>query len=150
MYLTINGKDYEARTDFKFQRVADDKYSQKDKDGKKVQDGFQTIYTGLLEYDPTALSHFWDCALSHLKEKPSLDAIDNALLEAAGEEQNFDPLFQDAFSRLDESGFFRQKVKTFWKHTEMAQAYMEDDKEKEAFKGMLEEMKLNRQNLSKK
>jgi hypothetical protein len=147
-YLTINNTQYEARTDFKFQRVADDKYFEKDEKGKKIQDGFQTIYANLLEYNPLYLSYFWDCALSHHKQKPSIQDIDEALLEAAGEECDFDPLFTEAFAMLDNAGFFRKQVNKFWKNTELVKNHLKDEEEAQAYEEMLNEMKETREKLN--
>lgn len=148
MHLTINGQQYEARTDFKFQRIADEKYFEKDENGKKVQDGFQTIYANLMEYDNVALSAFWDCALSHHKQKPSLNDIDEALLEAAGEEYDFEPLFKEAFAKLDNAGFFKKKVTKFWRNTELVKKHLNGEEEILAYNEMLDEMKEARKNLN--
>lgn len=147
-YLTIGGKQFEARTDFKFQSVADKKYSEKDADGKKLQGGVETIYSNLLEEDNLYLAYFWDCALSHYKDKPSVQEIENALMDAAGSECDFEPLFQDAFAQLDNSGFFRKKVKKFWKNLGMMEKMLNDESEKELYESQMSEYKETRSRLN--
>jgi hypothetical protein len=147
-FLTINGTEYEAQVIFKFRRTAEKKYSKKGDKGND-QDGFTVIYNGLLEGDVGYLSAFWDCALSHVKEKPSLDAIEEALLKSSGDDQDFEPLFKEAFGALDKSGFFRQQVRNFWKNVDIMKDFTETEKEQEAAEQMINEMKANRERLTK-
>lgn len=109
-YLEINGKEYEAKTNFKFERRADEKYST-DELG-----GFLTIYLGLLQYDAKAILQFWDCALAHYKDKkPSLEEIEEALEKRIEEDGDTEKLLKEAFKALDESGFFKKQLKSIWK-----------------------------------
>ncbi|MED4374034.1 tail assembly chaperone, partial [Bacillus licheniformis] len=63
--LEIEGKQYQARCDFKFERTAEEKYNEKDESGNK-QGGLRNVYLGLLEQRSSLyLIRFWDCALSH-------------------------------------------------------------------------------------
>lgn len=116
--LTIKEKDYEAKCNFKFDKLADEKYSEEDKNGNK-SGGFHTIYTGLLQYSNKHLVYFWDCALAYLgKAKPSLADIEEALetrIEADGDTEY---LFKEAFKTVDESGFFKRQAKNFWRNME--------------------------------
>jgi len=140
-YLTIDGKEYEARTDFKFERTANEKYNQTDAEGNK-QGGLVTIYGNLLEFDTLYLAAFWDCALAHLKgDKPSLESIEKAILDYMDEHNDLDQLFKDAFRKLDNSGFFRKKVKKFWKNMEMMKDFVEGEMEKRSVEEMIEEAK---------
>lgn len=146
--LTIGNKQLEARTDFKFERVANEKYNEPDSQGNK-QGGLINIYSNLLEYDTLYLAAFWDCALSHLKsEKPSLESIENAILEHIEEHGDAEQLFKEAFQKLDNSGFFRKKVKKYWKNLEMMKGFAEDEKEKKAIDEIIEEAKNNRKQLT--
>lgn len=119
-FLTIDGKDYEAKCNFKFDRVAEERYNEADKDGNKMG-GFMSIYMNLLQFDPTALSAFWDCALSHLGKnlKPSQEQIENALMEKIEEEGDTEGLIKEAFGVIDNSGFFKKQAKNFWKDLEI-------------------------------
>jgi len=146
--LTIGNKQYEARTDFKFERVANERYDQADPEGNK-QGGLITIYSNLLEYDTLYLAAFWDCALSHLKgDKPSLDSIETAILNHIEEHGDADQLFKDAFQRLDNSGFFRKKVKKYWKNLNMMLDFVETEQEKKAVQEIIEEAKQARNDLN--
>jgi Phage tail assembly chaperone protein, TAC len=141
-YLTIKGKEYEARTDFKFQRTADKKYTNKE------ASGFMVIYAGLLDGDVGQLASFWDCAISHHKQRPSLDDIEEALYEAGGEEQDYEQLFKDAFSQLDNAGFFRKQVNNYWKNAEMMKDFVENEKEAKGVEIMVENQKASREHLN--
>jgi hypothetical protein len=117
--LTINGTDHEAKCNFKFDRLAEERYNEADKDGNKMG-GFMSIYMNLLQFDPTALSAFWDCALSHLgKGKPGQEDIENALMEQIDKEGDTEGLIKEAFGVIDNSGFFKKQAKNFWKDLEM-------------------------------
>lgn len=105
-------KEFEAKTNFKFERLAEEKYS-KDADGKTLG-GFMSVYLGLLAYEPLSLAAFWDCALHHYrKDKPTIVQIEDAL-EKLLEEDDEAP-FKAAFKVLDAAGFFRKRVKDIWK-----------------------------------
>ncbi|MEK4922026.1 tail assembly chaperone [Cytobacillus sp. FSL R5-0569] len=146
--LTIGEREYEARTDFKFEKVANEKYNEEDSQGNK-QGGLINIYSKLLEFDILFLSAFWDCALSHLKsEKPSLESIENAILKHIEENGDADQLFKDAFRKLDNSGFFKQKVKKYWKNLNLMSDFGETENEKKAILEMIEEAKENRKFLT--
>lgn len=117
--LTIKGKEYEGKCSFKFDRLADKKYGAKDKDGNDAG-GFMSLYMSLLQYSNTHLVAFWDCALEHLgKEKPSVDAIEQAIEERIDEDGDTSNLFKEAFNAVDESGFFKLQAKNFWKSLEV-------------------------------
>ena len=146
--LNIKGTTYEARTDFKFQQVADEKYSERDDKGKKVQSGLEVIYANLLEEDILYLSYFWDCALSHLRERPSLSEIQEALIHEAGTDADYEHFFKAAFSKLDNAGFFRKQVKKFWKNLSSARKILKEEMEKEMFEEMFTEMQEARSRLN--
>ncbi|MDA1478360.1 tail assembly chaperone [Bacillus changyiensis] len=116
--LEIDGKQFEARCDFKFERTAEAKYNEPDADGNK-QGGLRTIYLNLLEQRKLLyLVGFWDCALSHLKDKkPSVEKIEEALEKVINEEgaKGTERLYKEAFQAVDQSGFFIVQVKNIWK-----------------------------------
>ena len=73
-----------------------------------------SVYFKLLQFENDGLLAFWDCGLAHYKkDKPSLEQIEEALEEKI--EQDSDKAFSEAFTVLDESGFFKKKVNTIWK-----------------------------------
>lgn len=144
--LNVKGKDYTANLTFKFREMAEKKYSKKTKDNEI--DGFTNIYSNLLDKDVSYLSAFWDCALSQYKDRPSKEEIEEALIETAGEEQDYEKLLQDAFTALDNSGFFRERVKKFWKQTEIAKNFLDEEREQKAFEMELKTMLENREQLT--
>ena len=128
--LSINGKDYEAKCNFKFDRLADERYNEEDKDGNKMG-GFMSIYMNLLQFDPSALSAFWDCALSYLgKGRPSQEEVENALMEKIDEEGDTEGLIKEAFGVIDNSGFFKKQAKNFWKDLEIMKTTGKTEEEK--------------------
>jgi hypothetical protein len=142
--LNVNGKQYEGKVSFKFSEVADKKYAKESDQGET--DGMHVIYSQLLEGNTSALSSFWDCALSHHKQRPTVDAIQDAL-EEQGEEDDFDILFKDAFTAMDESGFFKKRRNNFWKNLELFKKFVKTDEEREAAKLHIQNMKESRAQL---
>lgn len=113
-FLEINGKEYEAKTNFKFERAADAKYSRTE-DGQDIG-GFLTIYLGLLQYETKAVLQFWDCALAHYKEnKPSIEEIEEAIEARIEQDGDTEKLLKEAFRALDDAGFFKKQLRSIWK-----------------------------------
>lgn len=128
-FLTIGEKQYEAKANFKFERVAEKKY----KDEKGEMSGLETIYQNLMSYKTSSLLAFWDCATAHLgKSQPSVEKIEDALVEVIenSSEDEVEQLFKDAFQTVDTSGFFRLQLKEFWKNLDLIDKLAEDEKEK--------------------
>lgn len=127
-FLEINGKELEAKCNFRFERLADKKYSEQDQDGNDVG-GFHGIYTNLLQYSNKHLLAFWDCALDYLvKDKPKLEEIEAAIEQRIEEDGDTEKLFKEAFNTVDESGFFKKQAKNYWKNIK---AYKETGKTEE-------------------
>jgi hypothetical protein len=143
--LNVNGKQYEGKVSFKFSEVADKKYAKESDQGET--DGMHVIYSQLLEGNTAALSSFWDCALSHHKQRPTVEAIQEAL-EEQGEEDDFDNLFKDAFTAMDESGFFKKRRNNFWKNLELFEKFVKTEDEKEAAALHIANMKESRAQLT--
>lgn len=147
-FITIGDKELKSRTDFKFERLANERYNKEDGNGNAMG-GFLTIYMNLLEYDTSSLLAFWDCGLAHLKkDKPSTEAIEEALYEQIEEKGDTEPLFKEAFKELDESVFFKKKVKEFWKDLDGLGKHGETEKEKEQNKEMAKRMKQRRKEIT--
>lgn len=116
--LTIKGKEYEGKCNFKFDRLADEKYNEGDAKGNKTG-GFMNIYMNLMNYSNKHLVAFWDCALAHHgKSKPSVDDIEEALMDLIDENEGTEELFAEAFKAVDESGFYKKQATQFWKNLE--------------------------------
>ncbi|WP_226639327.1 tail assembly chaperone [Priestia flexa] len=125
--LTINGIQYEAKANFKFERLADKKY----KGEKEEVSALEKIYQDLMSYKIGALIKFWDCATAqHGKNQPSVEQIEDALTQVIeNDEDATEQLFKDAFQTMDKSGFFKLQLKEFWKNLDMIEKFAEDEKE---------------------
>lgn len=120
LIIEIEGKEYEGKCNFAFDRYADMKLGDTDENGQKVG-GFHNIYSRLLELDPKGLVDFWEAALHHLgsKKKPSTEALEKVLEERIDEDGDVFPAIQEAFNEIDNSGFFKRKAVNFWKDVEL-------------------------------
>ncbi|MDX1807679.1 MAG: tail assembly chaperone [Paenisporosarcina sp.] len=128
--LTVKEKEYEGKCTFKFDRLADEKYGEPDKNGKNIG-GFMNLYMALLQYSNNHLVSFWDCALDYLgKEKPSISEIEEAVEERLENDSDPKTIFQEAFKAVDDSGFFKLQAKTFWKNLELMKDKGETEEEK--------------------
>jgi len=128
-YLEINGEQYEAKTNFKFERKANEKY----KDEKQEYTGLEKIYQDLMSYKISALSAFWDCATAHYKKKqPTVEAIEDALTEIIEKDEDAaEQLFKEAFQAIDNSGFFKLQLREFWKNLDLIDKLAKDEDERE-------------------
>lgn len=137
--LNINGKGFNGKGSFAFDRLAEKKYNTPDENGNKLG-GFLNIYMGLIAKDAQRLSAFWDCALEHHeKDKPSIAVIEN-VLEDRIESEGADALFKEAFAVIDESGFYATKRNEFWKGLENLKTAGKTAEEKKANQQMYETM----------
>jgi len=103
-FLTIDEKEFHGKINFSASDRADEKY------GTQDTDGLTAIYLGLLQGEIKSIRSFWDCALLHNDNKPSIKKIEKAL-EDRIEEDGTESLFKQAFSALDKSGFFSERAK---------------------------------------
>ncbi|WP_258831446.1 tail assembly chaperone [Peribacillus frigoritolerans] len=129
--LEINGKDYEAKCTFKFERLAEKKYAEKDKSENELG-GFMSVYMNLLQYSNKHLLAFWDCALEYLSksDKPKIEDIEEALMKRIEEDDDTEKLFKEAFNAVDQSGFFKKQAKNFWKDFELMKDLGKTEEEK--------------------
>lgn len=143
--LNINGTDYKGKLSFAFERFANQKYGEVHEKTKKKEGGFQSIYLGLLSFEPEELVKFWDCALAYLGDKkPSIEEIEVAIEARIDADGDTLPATQEAYNAIDDAGFFKRKAKQFWKMFEMGEIKLKSKEEKEEFKmakEMLEEAK---------
>lgn len=141
-FLTIDGKQFEAKANFKFERTAEKKY--KDENGEIT--GLEKVYQDLMSYKTSALIAFWDCATSHYaKHQPSLEKIEEALSELIenGTEDEVEQLYKDAFQTVDNSGFFRLQLREFWNNLDLVDKLAKDETEREQAQ-LAKEMFLNK------
>jgi hypothetical protein len=126
--LTIENRQYEAKANFRFERLADKKY----KDEKGELSGLEKIYQDLMSYKISALLAFWDCATAHyVKNQPSIDKLEEALTEIIDEDPDAtEQLFKVAFQTVDNSGFFRLQLREFWNNLDMIDDMAADETEK--------------------
>ena len=127
--LTIAGKQYEAKTNFKFEKLAEKKYKNQSKENE--MSGLESIYQDLLAKKVSGLSAFWDCATAYYKnDQPDIEEIETAIETFIEENPDLDEqLYKDAFQAIDNSGFFRQQLNEFWSNLNMIEKMVEDEKE---------------------
>ncbi|MFP3422939.1 tail assembly chaperone, partial [Bacillus sp. SIMBA_161] len=79
---------------FRFSKLADKKYSKK-KEDSDPDNGFDTVFNGLMQFDNDALVAFWDCALDYdPKNKPKVAEIEIALEERFEEDGDTEAAFK--------------------------------------------------------
>ncbi|PAD36323.1 tail assembly chaperone [Terribacillus saccharophilus] len=145
--LNVNEKDYEARVTFQFNKLAKEKYYGEDKEGNKTS-GINNIYEKLLNYDHEGLIGFWDCAVAHLKDRPKLPEIEEALLKMMDEAGESEDLFKDCFKAMDESGFFKTQAKKYWKDLDRAPEFAKDAEEKKQIQTYVTRLKESREEMT--
>lgn len=142
--LNINGKEYEAKATFFFDKVAK-KFSteETDENGKKVKSpGFNAIYGGILERETDSIADFWECATAHEKVKPSREDIELAIMEEIDKSNDTINLLQGALKIMNDSGFFKQKSRLYWSQMQKAPKMVKGE-DKETTKAGIEIMKEN-------
>ena len=147
-HLKIGEKEYKADVTFEFAEKAVERYQQKDEKGNVQADGVQNIYMNILDRKTLYLAYFWDCALAYIEGQPSLKQIKTALKEAAGDNQDYEPLFKEAFQELDNAGFFKQEIKGIWKMVEQYTKMAETEQEQKMAKDEIDRMKKARKELN--
>lgn len=130
-FLTIKGKELEAKCTFGFQALADKKYSKKDQPSDE-DNGFETIYMGLIDFDNKALVAFWECATVYLSksERPSIEDIQEALEARFEEDGDSEKAVKEAFQAIDDSSFFKKKASKFWSNAEMVKEMGDNEEER--------------------
>lgn len=130
-FLTVDGKDFEGKCNFRFSKLADKKYSKK-KDDADPDNGFDTVFNGLMQFDNDALVAFWDCALDYdPKNKPKVAEIEVALEQRFEEDGDTEAAFKEAYEAIDESAFFKKKVQKYWKNIELMKDFGKNEEERE-------------------
>lgn len=135
--LEINGTQHEAKCSFAFDRVAKQKYKNFDENGQEIE-GFMSIFLGVLSFDNQSLVSFWDCALAHEENRPTVTDIENALEAIIDKTGETEPLFKEVFGAINESGFYKNPVKKFWDGLETVKTAKGTKEEKAAQMQMYE------------
>lgn len=148
-FLTIKDKEIEAKCTFGFQALADKKYSKKDEPSDE-DNGFESIYMGLIEFDNKALVAFWECATVYLtkSERPTVDDIQQALEARFEEDGDSEKAVKEAFQAIDESSFFKKKASKFWSNMEMMKEFGDTEDERKKNKMGYEAMQKARNEVS--
>lgn len=110
--LEFKDAKLKAKGTFMFDMHAE-KYAKEDKKGN-VTSGYHEILQGILDRKTTAIVHFWDCALAHVKNRPSIKEIQEVIQDVIEKEGTTLGLLQGAVQVLGESGFFKEQFKMFW------------------------------------
>jgi len=143
--LLIGENTLTAKFTFAFKNKADKEFNDLDAHGNRPG-GFNQIYQGLLQYDLNALRAFWMCGLAHLEKQPSRAEIEAALEKRIEKDGDVEPLFQEVFREIDESGFFKRAVKTYWENLELFDKIASEEEKEQAAMG-IEMMKAARAEL---
>lgn len=110
--LEFKDAKLKAKATFMFDMHAE-KYAKEDKKGN-VTSGYHEILQGILDRKTIAIVHFWDCALAHVKNRPSIKEIQEVIQDVIEKESTTLGLLQGAVQILGESGFFKEQFKMFW------------------------------------
>lgn len=138
--LVVEGNEFEGKCTYRFSKLADKKYSKK-KGESDPDNGFNTIFNGLIQFDNSALVAFWDCALDYApKDKPKIEEIEAALEARFEEDGSTEDAFKEAFKAVDESAFFGKQVQKYWKDIELMKDFGKNDEEKAQNKKMYEHL----------
>ena len=129
--LTIQDKQFTGKPTFAMARYANENYGKYIEKANKYAQGIENILSGVIEGSVDSIVQYWDAALAHLKERPSIAEIETALEERIEQEGDTEPLLKEIYRELSTSGFFKKTIKEFWKNIEMMQDFGATDKEKE-------------------
>ncbi|MDM8326709.1 tail assembly chaperone [Staphylococcus felis] len=110
--LEFKDAKLKAKGTFMFDIQAE-KYAKEDKEGN-ANSGYHEILQGILNRKTIAIVNFWDCALAHLKQRPSKEEIQEVIQEVIEKEGTTLRLLQGAIQVLGESGFFKEEFKMYW------------------------------------
>ncbi|MGM7689761.1 tail assembly chaperone [Staphylococcus felis] len=110
--LEFKDAKLKAKGTFMFDIQAE-KYAKEDKEGN-TNSGYHEILQGILNRKTIAIVNFWDCALAHLKQRPSKEEIQEVIQEVIEKEGTTLRLLQGAIQVLGESGFFKEEFKMYW------------------------------------
>lgn len=129
--ITIQNKQYTGKPSFAMARYADEKYGNYIEKANKYAQGIENILSGVVEGSVESIVQYWDAALAHLKERPSVADIEEALEARIEEVGDTEPLLKEIYNELTTSGFFKKTVKAFWKNVELMKDFGATEEEKE-------------------
>lgn len=107
------------------------KYAKKDENGNETS-GYHEILQGILNRKTISIVHFWDCALAHVKNRPSIQEIQDVIQDVIDKEGTTLGLLQGAVQELGESGFFKEEFKMFWFQFNQAPKLVKKEDKEEA------------------
>ncbi|UXR86173.1 tail assembly chaperone [Staphylococcus felis] len=110
--LEFKDAKLKAKGTFMFDIQAE-KYAKEDEKGN-TNSGYHEILQGILNRKTIAIVQFWDCALAHLKQRPSKEEIQEVIQDVIEKEGTTLGLLQGAVQVLGESGFFKEEFKMYW------------------------------------
>lgn len=128
--LEFKDAKLKAKGTFMFDIHAE-KYAKEDKDGNEGS-GYHEILQGILNRKTIAIVHFWDCALAHVKNRPSIQEIQDVIQDVIDKEGTTLGLLQGAVQVLGESGFFKEEFKMFWFQFNQAPKLVKKEDKEEA------------------
>ncbi|MFJ8262720.1 tail assembly chaperone [Rummeliibacillus sp. NPDC094406] len=130
LLLKIGDKEVQGKPSFAFLKLADAKYGTFQEKTGEMTGGLMNILSGVIEGDVQSAAKYWDCATAHLKEKPTIEKIEEALESRIEVDEDTEPLLKEIYSELTNSGFFKKTVKEFWKNLEMMKDFGKTEEEK--------------------
>ncbi|MCS4487191.1 tail assembly chaperone [Staphylococcus americanisciuri] len=112
-----------------------EKYAETDKNGNTTS-GYHEILQGILNRQTLSIVHFWDCALAHVKNRPTKKEIQDAVQDVIDKEGTTLGLLQGAVQVLGESGFFKEQFKMYWFQISQGSKMVKEEEKEEAEKAM--------------
>lgn len=146
--ITINNHIFQAKGSVAFSRTAKQYAGKTEHKGKEVEsDGVVSIFMGLMQQDVEKLIQFWHCATSHEKNnKLTFDEIEEFFMDEIDKGTDMLEYFKSALEVLNEGGYFKGKMKTYWfMMNTSARAKSKEEKEEslaqvEMFKNLYQEI----------
>lgn len=133
--LEFKDAKLKAKGTFLFDIEAE-KYAKTDKDGNTTS-GYHEILQGILNRNPLSIVHFWDCALAHIKNRPTKEEIQDVIQDVIDKEGTTLGLLQGAVQVLGESGFFKEQFKMYWFQISQGSKIVKAEEKEEAENAVL-------------
>lgn len=132
--LEFKDAKLKAKGTFMFDIQAE-KYAKEGEKGE-TSSGYHQILQGILNRRTLAIVEFWDCAVAHIKNRPSKEEIQEVIQDVIEKEGTTLGLLQGAIQVLGESGFFKEEFKMFWFQMSQAPKIVKEEEKEEATKAM--------------
>lgn len=128
--LIVQDKKFTGKPSFAMARYANENYGNYIEKANKYAQGIENILSGVIEGSIESIVQYWDAALAHLKDRPSIVEIEAALEERIEQDGDTEPILKEIYRELSTSGFFKKTIKEFWKNIELMQNFGATDEEK--------------------